>query len=101
MQETRPKNAGKWMQIATCVVIIVVTAANAAMSIPASGPGHEGGMKSTKQRQNLVHTRHIGINKDVWQIPQVKEEGEHEGYQMLDSDSHFEPETNEIESATA
>jgi len=90
MQKIRRENAGKWMQIATCVVIIVGTAANAAVSIPASRPGHEGGMKSTKQRRNLVHIRHMRINKDVWQIPQVREEGEYEGYQMFDSDSHFE-----------
>jgi len=32
----------------------------------------------------------MGINKDVWQILQVEEEGEHEGYQFFDSDSHFE-----------
>jgi len=56
MQEIRRENAGKWMQISTCVVIIVGTAANAAVSIPASGPGHEGGKKSTKHRRNLVHT---------------------------------------------
>jgi len=50
------------------------------VNIPASGPGHEGGMESTKQRRNLVHSRHIGINKDVWQLPQVKEKEDHEGY---------------------
>jgi len=48
MQDIRRKNAGKWMQIATCVVIIVGKAANAAVSIPARWPGHEGGMESTK-----------------------------------------------------
>jgi len=80
MQEIRRDNAGQWMQIATCVVIIVGTAVNAAVNIPASGPGHEGGMESTKQRRNLVHSRHIGINKDVWQLPQVKEKEDHEGY---------------------
>jgi len=32
----------------------------------------------------------MGINKDVWQIPQVKEEDEPEGFKMFDSDSHFE-----------
>ena len=79
-QEIRRDNAGQWMQIATCVVIIVGTAVNAAVNIPASGPGHEGGMESTKQRRNLVHSRHIGINKDVWQLPQVKEKEDHEGY---------------------
>ena len=47
-------------------------------------------MESTKQRRNFVHTRQMGINKDVWQIPQVKEEGEHEGYQIFDFNSHFE-----------
>jgi len=30
------------------------------------------------------------INKNVWQIPQVKEEDEQEGYTMFDSNSHFE-----------
>jgi len=80
LQEIRRNNAGQWMQIATCVVIIVETVVNAAVNIPASGPGHEGGMESTKQRRNLVHTRHMGINKDVWQLPQVKEEEDHEGY---------------------
>jgi len=73
MREIRRENAGKWMQIATCVVIIVGTAANTAVSIQASGPGHNGGMETTKQKQNLVHTRHMGIHKDVWQILQVKE----------------------------
>jgi len=50
MQEIRRENAGKWMQMVTCVVRIVETAAIAAVSIPASGPGHEGVMKSTTQR---------------------------------------------------
>jgi len=90
MQEIQRNNAGQWMQIATCVVIIVGTAVNAAVNIPANGPGHEGGMESTKQRRNLVHTRHMGINKDVWQLPQVKEEEDHKGYRMFDSNSHFE-----------
>ena len=78
------------MQTIACVVIIVGAAANAAVSIPASGPAHEGGMGSIKQRRNLVHTRKIGINKDVWKIPQVKEGDETEGFKMFDSDSHFE-----------
>jgi hypothetical protein len=38
----------------------------------------------------VTHTRLERIKKDVWQILQVKEQGEHEGYQMFDSDSHFE-----------
>jgi len=38
-QEIQRDNAGQWMQIATCVVIIVGTAVNAAVHIPASGPG--------------------------------------------------------------
>jgi len=90
MQEVRRVNACKWMQTIACVVIIVGTAANAAVSIPASGPAHEGGMGSTMQRRNLVHTRKMGINRDVWQIPQVKEEDEPEGFKMFDSESHFE-----------
>jgi len=43
-------NACKWMQTLTCIMIIVWMAANAAVSILASGPGHKGGIGSTKQR---------------------------------------------------
>ena len=71
-------------------MIIVGTAVNASVNIPASGPGDVGDIESTKQRRNLVHTRHMGINKDVWQLPQVKEEEDHESYRIFDSDCHFE-----------
>ena len=90
MQEVRRDKASIRMQTIICVVIIVGAAVNAAASIPARGPAHEVGMGSIKQRRNLVHTRKMGINKDVWQIPQVKEGDEAEGFEMFESDSHFE-----------
>jgi len=90
MQEVRRDNASIRMQTIACVVIIVGAAANAVASIPARGPAHEGGMGSIKQRRNLVHTRKMGINKDVWQNPQVQEGDEAGGFKMFESDSHFE-----------
>jgi len=32
----------------------------------------------------------MGINKEIWQIPQVKEKEEPEGYSVFETNSHFE-----------
>jgi len=92
IQEVRRRIACKWMQTLTCDVIMMGTVANAAVSIPVVGH-HTRGAWDQPQGGEISCTDNIGqmgINKEIWQIPQVKEKEEPEGYSVFETNSHFE-----------